>query len=234
MYRHAFAAKSRQAAFEYRLAMCLLNFGEGEEGGVHVRVLPLEKEAAEHAGASRQPLGTVDIVAEVLSSCGGVSVSLVLGMDTARDLLAGRWRRGEELLSLIYKLHVLHRPCSGSSSSSSSAAESELQELPLALRTNCLQTHKIIFHGGPVGDASSSAVRSYCPSLMELLAPPSLDSHPLVLQRLLHKKVLAYMYDRELYFYAQRRRLRLLAMSVVGAILAAILWKKYISNSVSI
>lgn len=221
VYRHAFSAKNSLAPFDHRIAMCRLNFGEGGGEGARVRVLPLEKELAERAGPSAK-LGTVDIVAEVLSSCSGVQLSLVLGLDTARDLLAGRWQRGEELLSMVHKLHVLHRP---GGSGGGGAAEEELHELPLAQRANCAQTQKIVFHSGPVGAASSSRVRAHCPSLRELLLPSLYPpaQHPLVAQGLLCAEVLAYMRDSGLYFYARRAWLWLLAVGAAGA-LAASLW----------
>ena len=104
--RHAFAEKANLADFEHRLAMCRLAF-EDLPGGVPVEVLDVEREVA-RARAGR-PVGTIDVIEALEARHPEVRFGLLLGADTARDLVRGRWRRADELRARI-PLVVVGRP----------------------------------------------------------------------------------------------------------------------------
>lgn len=94
VYRHVFDEKSGLAPFEDRVQMCRLAF---ENRGLPVEVKTLERTLAEaHPG---RRTGTMDLVEHCRRLEPNTLFGLLLGADTARDLVHGRWRRGDELLS---------------------------------------------------------------------------------------------------------------------------------------
>lgn len=50
--------------------------------------------------ASNGPVGTVDVVEFLRGRHAGVDFTLVLGGDTFNDLVAGKWRRGDDLVRM--------------------------------------------------------------------------------------------------------------------------------------
>lgn len=98
VYRHAYAAKAGLSSYEHRLEMCRLCF---EQRGfpVDVTVMDLERELAMSRG--QQHTGTVDVVEHLQALHPEASFGLLLGADTAADLLRGRWRRSKDLLAQV-------------------------------------------------------------------------------------------------------------------------------------
>ncbi|MEM7678422.1 MAG: nicotinate-nicotinamide nucleotide adenylyltransferase [Myxococcota bacterium] len=114
VYRHAFTAKRHMAPFEDRVAMARLAFEQlaGLEG--RVRVLRLEKhvyESLKSAGApdSTPNVGTIDVIDHLEQTVPGCRFALLLGADTYRDLLEGKWRRSDELLRRVVIIAVARK-----------------------------------------------------------------------------------------------------------------------------
>ncbi len=98
VYQHSFEEKRQMASFEHRLAMAKLAFEQlpGLGGRVHVSAL----EQTLRLGTS-EPLGTIDVVRHLRQAHPHTRFALLLGGDTHRDLLAGRWKESEALRALI-------------------------------------------------------------------------------------------------------------------------------------
>ncbi len=108
VYRHAFAAKGDLAPFDHRMEMARLAFERlpGAEG--KVRVIDVERRVHEAMVAqdpSARP-GTIDVVRWLRAEHPEAVFALLLGADTYRDLLAGRWRQGDELMKLVVVVAV--------------------------------------------------------------------------------------------------------------------------------
>ena len=100
VYRHAFAAKRKMASFEHRLAMAKLAFEQLPDVRAKIRVLDTERQAHEEL-AEDAALGTVDIVRWLRARHADVAFALLLGADTYRDLLEGRWKQSDALLKML-------------------------------------------------------------------------------------------------------------------------------------
>ena len=115
-----YVGKRKLEEYDHRLAMCHLCFTPQSSARCRVRVLSLEKEAfnllctvrADEStdGTPIVRLGTVDIINLVKSNSyhdiiksrcqinnqgnhmNNIDVHLVLGLDTYRDLMAGKWK----------------------------------------------------------------------------------------------------------------------------------------------
>lgn len=98
VYRHAFAEKSTLSPFEHRIEMCRLCFLE-ESYPVSVEVLDVERDIARRRPQER--IGTIDVVDELQQAYPKARFGLLLGADTAQDLVSGRWKAGERLLSTV-------------------------------------------------------------------------------------------------------------------------------------
>ena len=98
VFRHAYAEKARLSPFEHRLQMCRLCF-EGRGFPVPVQVLDVERTLSAEGGPS--VTGTVDVVEHLQRENPDTQFGLLLGADTAADLVRGRWKRSETLLQLV-------------------------------------------------------------------------------------------------------------------------------------
>ncbi|GMF09175.1 unnamed protein product [Phytophthora lilii] len=116
VYQHIFSSKRHLAPFEHRVKMCQLALeslrGQGD-GGAELKVAEEERAMFEHEAAkSDSPkqlrLGSIDLVRFLLNKYPGTSFTMLLGGDTYADLLAGKWKRGDELMQLV-KLLVVDR-----------------------------------------------------------------------------------------------------------------------------
>lgn len=96
VFTHPFASKKSLSPFEDRLAMLRLQC----RGLLNVRVLEIERELYEERvgrlGPERAAFGTMDVLRTMDTQ---EELWLVLGEDTFGDLVAGRWRESEELLT---------------------------------------------------------------------------------------------------------------------------------------
>ena len=112
VYVHAFAQKRDMPAFHHRLEMARLAFERMSDTQVPVRVLDVERTVAQ-AWARREPLGagpegtagtrpgTIDVVRYLIATHPDCCFGLLLGADTYRDLMAGRWKESQALLQLV-------------------------------------------------------------------------------------------------------------------------------------
>jgi nicotinic acid mononucleotide adenylyltransferase len=107
VYVHAFADKKGMAAFEHRLRMCALAFQDGlPEVAGRVRVLDVERTLGTAAGPGEDAhphvrVGTIDVVRHLMAAHPERRFALLLGADTHRDLLEGKWKDSEALLALV-------------------------------------------------------------------------------------------------------------------------------------
>ncbi|GMF29697.1 unnamed protein product [Phytophthora fragariaefolia] len=116
VYQHIYSSKRQLAPFEHRVEMCRLaleTLQRGDGGGATLRVAQEEREMFELAAAAcdspeQLRLGSFDLVQFLRRRYRDASFSLLLGGDTYADLLAGKWKRGDELMQLV-KLLVVDR-----------------------------------------------------------------------------------------------------------------------------
>ena len=120
VYQHMYVGKRKLEEYDHRLAMCHLCFTPQSSARCRVRVLSLEREAfnllcavSTNEDTNCTPimrLGTVDIIKLVKSNSyhdiiqsrclinnqgnnrNDIDIHLVLGLDTYRDLVAGKWK----------------------------------------------------------------------------------------------------------------------------------------------
>jgi len=90
-----YSSKKSMSSYEDRVAMCKISMEDTAQSECKVRVMMLEKYAAEHYEAKESKeyrVGTVDIIDYINEQCPGLDLSLVLGTDTFRDLIGGKWK----------------------------------------------------------------------------------------------------------------------------------------------
>ena len=98
VYQHMFSSKSSMEPFYHRVAMCHLCMDGESKPQCKVRVMEVEKLAAEHYEKKEGPsyrVGTVDILDYIDEKCPGLRLHLVLGTDTYRDLLTRKWKHAD-------------------------------------------------------------------------------------------------------------------------------------------
>lgn len=98
VYQHMYSSKKSMAPYEDRVTMCKISMEDTSQSTCQVRVMMLEKYAAEHYEANESKdyrVGTVDIIDYINEKCPGLDLSLVLGTDTFRDLVGGKWKQSE-------------------------------------------------------------------------------------------------------------------------------------------
>lgn len=100
VYKHMYESKNKSTVtYQQKLEMCRLCMEIESTSGCKVRVLELEKEAADYYKqefGSDYRVGTVDIISYIYKSNSSLKISLVLGTDTFNDLQAGRWKESEK------------------------------------------------------------------------------------------------------------------------------------------
>src|SRR5688572_22422184 len=94
VYRHAFEEKRDMPSFEHRMAMAKLAF---EPLSPKVKVLDVERELAD----PQRLIGTIDVVRHLMQRHPHVSFGLLMGADTYRDLMSGRWKESDALKQLV-------------------------------------------------------------------------------------------------------------------------------------
>lgn len=98
VFQHMYSAKSSMIAYEHRIEMCKISMENLAHADCRVRVMTIEREAAEHyeqAEGKDYRVGTVDILDFILSHCSEIQPHLVLGTDTYKDLIAGKWKQSD-------------------------------------------------------------------------------------------------------------------------------------------
>ncbi|ETI45170.1 nicotinate (nicotinamide) nucleotide adenylyltransferase [Phytophthora nicotianae P1569] len=116
VYQHIYSSKRQLAPFEHRVAMCRLalkTLSDEDDDGAKLKVVEEEREMFEHMAAqSDSPeqlrLGSIDMIHYLLNKHEDTNFTMLLGGDTYADLLAGKWKRGDELMQLV-KLLVVDR-----------------------------------------------------------------------------------------------------------------------------
>lgn len=107
VYRHAFSDKRAMPSFEHRLAMARIAFqSEMPDVARRVRVLDVERRLGRAANVDRQGpdevrVGTIDVVRALEAEHPGTRFALLLGADTHRDLLEGKWKDADALLERV-------------------------------------------------------------------------------------------------------------------------------------
>lgn len=94
VYRHAYPDKRNMASYEDRREMARLAF---ERFG-NVRVLDTERDLSLSTGPGEW-VGTIDVMRKLAADHPDVELTLLLGGDTFRDLLAGKWKESAALLA---------------------------------------------------------------------------------------------------------------------------------------
>lgn len=111
VYRHIMKELQGSASFEHRHEMCVLGFSNESTPSTRVKVCKLEQEVTEKKRETHpeERVGTIDILEHIHEHHKDVAqVTLVLGMDTFRDLALGRWKRFDEIPNRC-ELHVIER-----------------------------------------------------------------------------------------------------------------------------
>jgi nicotinate-nucleotide adenylyltransferase len=94
VYRHAFPDKREMPSYEHRRAMAKLAF-EQIEGA---KVVDTERDLSNGPGTF---VGTIDVMRKLIAEHPDTSFTLLLGGDTYRDLIAGRWKESRALQGLV-------------------------------------------------------------------------------------------------------------------------------------
>eukprot|EP01032_Pedospumella_encystans_P018656 gene18656-21228_t len=145
-----------------------------------VRVMTIERDAAEHCEQTESKeyrVGTVDVLDFILGHCPEIKPQLVLGTDTYKDLIAGKWKQSDRILSMV-TLHVISRQGVETSPSATAPPPS---------------AHVVHHHVPWLTEVSSSQVRAIYSTSIE---------HPennALLKDLLDPRVLEYIRAHHLY-----------------------------------
>jgi nicotinic acid mononucleotide adenylyltransferase len=154
VYKHIYASKSNTTSaisFEHRFNMSKLCF-EGESIiECKVRVLSLERKLSYNhlrvAETTNEPfvrVGTVDVLNYLKLFYSNLDLNLILGSDTAVDLLSGKWKDCLLIFNMA-TLHIVDR----------SGIEKSYDKCPLYSEA------KIVIHLFPtLGDISSTSIRN--------------------------------------------------------------------------
>ncbi|RLN44902.1 hypothetical protein BBJ29_001822 [Phytophthora kernoviae] len=113
---HCRSFKRQLAPFHHRVEMCRLalqSLTQYRNDGAQLKVVEEEREMFESMAAKSDcpeqlRLGSIDLVQFLLEKHPDTSFTMLLGGDTHEDLLAGKWKRGDELMQLV-KLLVVDR-----------------------------------------------------------------------------------------------------------------------------
>lgn len=98
VYQHMFAAKRSMELFEHRVEMCKRCMESESTPACKVRVMMIEKYAAEYYAEKEGKdfrVGTVDVLDYIHNHCPGLDLHLVLGTDTYKDLITRRWKQAD-------------------------------------------------------------------------------------------------------------------------------------------
>jgi nicotinic acid mononucleotide adenylyltransferase len=98
VYEHMFSSKRSLQSFEHRMNLSHLAFDRISNSLCKVRVMTTEKDLNEIVEKSSTPyrVGTIDILEYLRGKEKSSEFSLILGADTYRDLISGRWKRWKE------------------------------------------------------------------------------------------------------------------------------------------
>ncbi|MBI4306649.1 MAG: hypothetical protein HY678_10065 [Chloroflexi bacterium] len=97
VYRHAVEEKRDMPSFAHRFEMARLAFEQLSE---KVRVLDAERRLAESLG-SDSLIEMSDVVRDLARLHPDAEFGLLLGADTYRDLMAGKWKESEALRGMV-------------------------------------------------------------------------------------------------------------------------------------
>ncbi|KAF4321422.1 hypothetical protein BBO99_00001232 [Phytophthora kernoviae] len=108
VYQHIYSNKRQLAPFHHRVEMCRLalqSLTQYRNDGAQLKVVEEEREMFESMAAKSDcpeqlRLGSIDLVQFLLEKHPDTSFTMLLGGDTHADLLAGKWKRGDELMQL--------------------------------------------------------------------------------------------------------------------------------------
>jgi nicotinic acid mononucleotide adenylyltransferase len=106
VYQHMFASKRSMEPYEHRVQMCHLCMDDESSSECNVRVMQIEKYAAEYYAKKEGPefrVGTVDILDYIHEQCPGLDLHLVLGTDTYKDLIARKWKQSDRYVPIYIR-----------------------------------------------------------------------------------------------------------------------------------
>jgi len=112
VYRHMYRSKRVMEDFEHRVNMCAVSFPAESTTSCIVRVSELEKEVYEQQEASGTSDGSTLALLEYLKgrrSNDSKSWHLVLGSDTFNDVIGGKWKSSDRVLSMVDSVDVALR-----------------------------------------------------------------------------------------------------------------------------
>eukprot|EP00428_Durinskia_dybowskii_P068785 CAMPEP_0170412896 /NCGR_PEP_ID=MMETSP0117_2-20130122/31225_1 /TAXON_ID=400756 /ORGANISM="Durinskia baltica, Strain CSIRO CS-38" /LENGTH=307 /DNA_ID=CAMNT_0010670641 /DNA_START=270 /DNA_END=1193 /DNA_ORIENTATION=- len=207
--------------FEHRVAMCHLCMDDESTTKCKVRVMEIEKYAAEYYAKKEGPefrVGTVNVLDYIFEMVPGIVLQLVLGTDTYKDLITRKWKQADRILKMV-TVHAISRlgiettgveistdKCLISINAAKKGMEGENGE-----REDV--NVKVVHHKVPwLTEVSSSLVRRISASIgidlsclvnkkeIEELSPSEGDA---AMKDLLDDRVLKYIKQHHLYGYGQ-------------------------------
>nr|CCA26663.1 conserved hypothetical protein [Albugo laibachii Nc14] len=115
VYRHMYREKSNLATLQHRVEMCQLAVAAIPQiSGMQVRVLETERQVyekmngdTEAAAESIRDVGTIDVIHHLREQHPLTRFSLLLGTDAFADLVAGKWKNGEEILQSTGTIDII-------------------------------------------------------------------------------------------------------------------------------
>lgn len=95
VYHHLFSSKSNLAPFDHRMEMCRLNFSDLATPTCQIVISNIEKILCQ---TSSERIGTIDVLKHWKNEFRNenIDICLILGWDTACDLVNGKWKSSNE------------------------------------------------------------------------------------------------------------------------------------------
>eukprot|EP01041_Mallomonas_annulata_P003542 gene3542-7047_t len=167
VYHHIFKSKRKLESYNDRVVMCKPSFEPLSTTKCQVRVLPVEENVFEsnetfRTGTAR--CGTIDILLYLKALYKDVQFTLILGTDTYNDLIARKWKRSEEIMSMVGVLVVARPGCvRGEHHHHHHHTPNTLEATSTQTQTHT-HTHSVIYVEIPdIPDISSTTVSSRDP-----------------------------------------------------------------------
>ncbi|TYZ59865.1 hypothetical protein PybrP1_005807 [[Pythium] brassicae (nom. inval.)] len=194
VYQHIYSSKRALAPFHHRVRMCELAASVLPASGARVEVKESERELFEHlAAATGRPeelrVGSIDLIKFLLERNPDTAFTMLLGADTYADLLAGKWKRGEELQHLVQFL-VMDRQGVDSPWHEHEQQQQQHQSDETAVERDQREAPSVRFITVPgLSDVSSTRVRA--------------TSDIETLRELVGEDVAAYIVEHKLYAFTE-------------------------------
>ncbi len=204
VYRHMYQSKRQMVPFKHRLAMCQISFPGVSSPSCMVRVSELEKDVYEMQLANGTSDGsTIALLHHLKNKYTNKSHSwhLLLGSDTYNDLTSGKWKSGEEIITLVDTLEVaLRQGCAMKpSSDATTQSKTNVHDIPTlndVSSTSMREGIKLVRQGmEALGIEGSEGLHGRYSSTDK----PEMDLSPFEGISHLHPKVAQYIMKHNLY-----------------------------------